>query len=104
MIIDNPTPDDVFKFFDKVGEKRGNLAMQALRKQQLFVDAWGNPAGANILRYDVEQFDELLTKIIEEKATPQELAEFRYLKKRINRICEIIGKYQENISVVKGQK
>uniref|UniRef100_A0A6M3L287 Uncharacterized protein n=1 Tax=viral metagenome TaxID=1070528 RepID=A0A6M3L287_9ZZZZ len=104
MSIDHPTPDDIFKYFDRVGEKRGNLTMQILRRQQQFIDAWDSPLGMQLLKDDVDRHEELLRKTVDEVATPQELAEFRYLKKRIDKICEAINNYDKNIRAVRGIK
>ena len=103
-MIDLPRPDDIFKYFDKVGERKGNLTLQILRRQQQFIETWNSPIGAQILKEDIERHEELLLKTIEETCTPQELAEFRYLKKRIEKICSVINKYEENIKAVKSAK
>jgi hypothetical protein len=104
MSIDLPRPDDIFKFFEKYGDKRGNLTMQILRRQQQFLDSWNSPLGNDILKMDVNRFEELLQKIVDEKAESQELAEFRYLKTRLDKIYDIINKYSENIKEVRGIK
>ena len=104
MSFDLPKPDDIFQYFEKVGEKRGNLTMQILRRQQQFIDAWNSPIGMQILKDDVERYEQLVQKTIDETITPQELGEFRYLKKRIERLATVISNYEENVKVVKSLK
>ena len=104
MAIDLPSPDDIFKYFEKYGEKRANLTVHILREQQKFIDAWNSEIGKQLLKKDIDDHERILRKIIDETCPPEELAEFRVLKRRIDKILDVINNYEDNIKTIKSLK
>ncbi len=112
MSIDLPQPDDIFKFFEKYGEKRGNLTMQILRRQQQFLDAWNSPPGVEIVKIHADKIEEFISKLFEEAESKTANREnlLRLLdravdgKKILDKVCSVLNKYSDNIKEVKGQK
>lgn len=75
-------------YIARVGMRKADNTLALLNKLKGFKDAMESDIGREILAYDIECHEKLLEKMYEEKATPQELAELRYLRKRITRIAE----------------
>ena len=104
MEFDLPSTEDVWKYIEKVGETKGNATLFQLRQQQRFIDAWDGPLGEQLLRDDIRRHEELLNKVLEQTATPAELAEVKYLWGRIKKISNVVYAYQQTIGLVKGTK
>ena len=86
----------------KVARKHGAETMSILgRLNKHFSAVMETEVGKEILKYDVDRLDELLSKIYMEKTTKQELAEFRVLKRRVRKEIDLIQEYLEKIGEVK---
>ena len=90
--MEKPTQKQVEGFLSHQG-KRATLTLSILGKNLAFVKAMKSDIGKEILSEDISRHEELLTKIYMEETTPQELAEFRYLKLRITKIAAKIDDY-----------
>ena len=83
--------------------KRGEKTLTVLGK--IYPDIYSlleTEIGQAILEDDILRHDALLTKIYREEATPQELAEFRFL--RDYRLPKVIGKIREYFELFKQVK
>ncbi len=86
----------------KVAKKRGAETLSILGKLSRHFDhVFGTEVGKEILRLDIDRLDELLGKIWVEKATKQDLAEYRVLKRRVKREVDLIQQYLEKMNEVK---
>lgn len=56
--------------------------------------------GREILEEDINRLDLLFCSVAEETATPKELAEFRYLKDRIDRLSRKITAYNSGVAAI----
>lgn len=80
--------------------KRGEKTLTVLGK--IYPDIYSlleTEIGQAILEDDILRHDALLTKIYREETTPQELAEFRFL--RDYRLPKVIGKIKEYFELFK---
>lgn len=85
-----------------VTSKNFNTIVNYLAKNQPFVEATKTELGQELLKDMLNDMDILLAKIIDEKATELEKAEFRVLRKlshkwidRINKYTEVHAKFNE---------
>lgn len=85
---------DLQSYLSKFG-KRGSETVNILAASTKFLEATRSPLGMELLKDDIDRHDVLLAKLYEERATPEELAEFRYLKHRIRKVCERISAHIE---------
>lgn len=92
--------EDIAGFLSKTG-KRGAQTLDVLGKYQPFVTAISSPIGWELLKDDIARHEELLEKIYNETGTPQELAEFRYLKYRLRKVSDRINLYLDKLSEIK---
>jgi len=79
--MDRPTTGDLENYINKVGQPRANKLFSILGKNREFVNALSTTIGTELMKEVVNQMEVLLEKIIEVKATPEELAEYRVLQK-----------------------
>ena len=91
-----PTIDELEGYLKNHG-KQASLTVSILGKLQPFMNALKTELGQEILKDDMIQHEILLTKIYNENATIQELAEFRYLKNRLRKIAERVNTYNEKV-------
>ena len=77
--------------------KHASMTLSLLGKLQPFLNALNSELGQELLKDDIVQHEILLTKIYNENATIQELAEFRYLKNRLRKIAERVNTYNEKV-------
>lgn len=90
------TLEHIASFLQKTG-KKGALTLDLLGKLSPFVRAMQSQVGYEILKDDVARHEEILGKIYNEKVSEQELAEFRYLKSRLERISKRITAYLDKL-------
>ncbi|HLE87584.1 MAG TPA: hypothetical protein VI727_07945 [Candidatus Brocadiaceae bacterium] len=96
-----PTPlEDIAGFLSKTG-KRGAQTLDILGKYHPFVTAVSSTLGWELLKDDIQRHEELLEKIYNEQADPQELAEFRYLKLRLRKVSERVTIYLDKMKEIK---
>ena len=87
-------------YLAKKGQK-ANALLSVLGRQQPFIDAMSTPAGRELLDDAITVMQEIMQKIVEETATPQEQAEFRALKKIMARWEQKIHSYMTAGRMVK---
>lgn len=87
---------DVEKHLSEKG-KRGAMTLKVLGNLNPFIEALSSEIGQLLLQDDIDRHEELLVKMYNENTTPQELAEFRYLKRRLENISSKISKYNEKV-------
>lgn len=97
--MSDPSLKDVESFLASNG-KRGSMTISLLGKLNPFMLAMKSPVGQEILRDDIDRHEELLKKMYEENITPQELAEFRYLKGRLKKVSDRISLYLKSTNEV----
>lgn len=90
--LKEPSITEVEKFLLDNG-KRGSMTIKLLAKLSPFIQAMNSPIGREILKDDIDRHEELLNKIYNENATPQEMAEFRFLKGRLQTISQRFSQY-----------
>jgi hypothetical protein len=59
-------------------------------------------AGQELLKDDIGDFTRLLEKIINEEASTQELAEFRVVRRRLEKISQRLDSFLENVKKIGG--
>ncbi|OHB71864.1 MAG: hypothetical protein A2W23_06345 [Planctomycetes bacterium RBG_16_43_13] len=92
--------EDIAGFLSKTG-KRGAQTLDILGKYHPFVTAVSSTIGWELLKDDIQRHEELLDKIYNEQSTPQELAEFRYLKVRLRKVSDRITIYLDKLKEIK---
>ncbi|OHB71486.1 MAG: hypothetical protein A2W23_03145 [Planctomycetes bacterium RBG_16_43_13] len=92
--------EDIAGFLSKSG-KRGAQTLDILGKYHPFVTAVSSTIGWELLKDDIQRHGELLEKIYNEQSSPQELAEFRYLKLRIKKVSERITIYLDKMKEIR---
>ncbi len=95
------SPRDLQKLLESKG-KRGADAISVLAKKYPYLnEIFNTEIGRNILSKDLNDFDALIEKIVDEKANPEELAEFRVIKRRILQLSETLRGYLTQVDQVK---
>lgn len=87
----------------RVGGKNTQRILTALERTNGFVAAFNNPLGQELLNDAISEMGMILEKIINEEATPQELADFRAYRRITTKWVEIINTHKENIKIAKGE-
>ena len=101
MELPNLNLDEIREFLETYG-KRGADVVSFLGKYTKHFDAvYNTEPGQEILKYDMNNMKLLAEKIYREIATADELAEFRYLKKRMAFESDILKKYMDALNKVK---
>lgn len=91
--VESPSLKQVEDYIASQG-KRASNTLSILGRLSPFVEAMNSEIGRELLKDDVERHEELLIKIYNENnVTPQDLAEFRYLKKRIKTVYSRFHEY-----------
>lgn len=85
--------------------KRGEKTLSLLGKLYPFIHSiLETEIGKELLQDDILRHDELFLKVYQEKATVQELAEFRFLRDiRLPKVIKRIGFYLELVKQIKGE-
>lgn len=91
---------EVQELFKKVGERRGNLYLSILKKNNSLIEALTTDVGREILKDSVKRTDHLLLKIVEEKATEEDKAEFRVLKRTLETWAVKVNQYEQTLKNV----
>ena len=78
--------------------KRGSRLLKPLARAIPNIEAlFKTNLGNELLKDDLDQFDFLLCKIIDEEATPEERAEFRVIRRRLSIIAERLSTFMEGL-------
>jgi hypothetical protein len=99
--IKNPTLQQVDDYL--VGTKgRGMMTTKLLGKLAPFIQAMSTEEGRQILQDDIDRHEELLNKwyMEEQELSVVELAELRYLKKRLQKISERVITYRDKVNEI----
>lgn len=94
------SPEELQQFVDRYGRRAANT-LSILGKYEPFIQACQSELGQELLKDDMIRHEFLLEKIYNETATPQESAEFRYLKKRLLVVSERIKIWLDEMKKVK---
>lgn len=97
------TMADIEEFLRKEG-KHGERVLATLGKNSQFLNAMATPLGQELLKDSVARLEVTLEKIVNEQATPQELAEYRVLRDLVYTWAERITRYVSDLKKVKGGK
>jgi hypothetical protein len=81
---------DVNRYLKTVG-RRGEFTMRQLGKIAGFLSAWNTEDGQNLLKMDVIELRDLGDKLWNGTITQDEMADFRAVKKRIEKIAILIA-------------
>jgi hypothetical protein len=101
MEIENLTTSELTRFLE-LTDKRGAQILSYLGKYSKHLDAiLETEAGREILLYDIERLKILGDKVLSEDADDKELAEYRYLKKRLAFEADILKKYNKHLEQVR---
>ena len=102
MEIPVPTHHDIERYLQITG-RRGSQILSALGKLNPSFNAiMGSEIGREIIKDDLDTVEMLFSKIYEETATPQELAEFRVLRDKIlPKRMEKLRYYLEQVGQIK---
>jgi hypothetical protein len=103
MESENINLTDISKFLKEVGKRRGGLTLSILGRLEPYFNAiMKSEVGKEILRDDINRMDELIMKIYDDEATPQEKAEFSYLRdKRFPAVLSKLKIYLEKLGEIK---
>lgn len=94
------TVDQLEQFIQRYG-RRASHTMSVLGKYDPFVQAIQTEVGQQILQDDISRHEYLLNKVYDEQANESEMAEFRYLKRRLRTVAERISLWMEAMKSVK---
>lgn len=76
---------------------------EQLAKESPFVEAIQSEVGQELIKFWLIEADRLLAKIIDEKATDEERAEFRVIKKQVNNIVSRVNEYHRKLNDYKSK-
>jgi len=76
---------------------------EQLAKESSFVEAIQREVGQELIKFWLIEADRLLAKIIDEKATDEERAEFRVIKKQVNNIVSRVNEYHRKLNDYKSK-
>lgn len=88
----------------EIGAKRTSLFLSSLAKQSKLIEVLDTDFGKEIMNEAIERVDFLLRRIIDEKSTEEDRAEFRVLKTILNRWCDKILAYKAGIEKITKEK
>ena len=92
------TLEELERFLTKY-RKKGQMMVSVLGEiNKDLQSVFGTEIGESLLRSDMSRMDEILVKIVYEKATLAELAEFRFL--RDTRIPSVVTKLNEYLKTI----
>lgn len=97
------TPADIEKFAAVHGKTKASKTLALLNKNSKFHLAVASELGQELLRELMIKSDMLLLKIIDNKATDDEKAEYRVVSDIFSRWAKKIGDYQKLRNKVKGR-
>ena len=101
MDLNNLSSEEMVRFL-RMTDRRGTEALSYLGKYSRHLEAvFESDPGKEILRYDMDRMKVLTDKVFNETVNEQELAEFRYLKKRLAFESEVLRKYGEGLDKVR---
>ncbi len=95
-----PSPQEITDFRLKAKSK-GDVLINQLVKVQPFMEAINTSVGKEILNEGLKQLEKISENIIEEKATLQELAEFRVLYTILKKWSEKIDFFYNGLKTIK---
>jgi hypothetical protein len=84
--------------------KRADVKLGFLLKNKAIVAAYETPIGQDILRFLIQEHEELFEKITQLKATDEEKLRFQVLRDVIWRIADRIKRYNKQVEDVKQLK
>ncbi len=98
------TEEDVRHYTKKRGAQNASKLLSILGKKKQFLNAWESPIGQELMSQLLIDAERLLEKIIENKATPDETAEFRVIRRWLVKVEEKITSYYHDLNTLKGAK
>ncbi len=98
------TEEDIRAYRKKRGAQNASRLLSILGKKKQFLNAWESPIGQELMNHLLLDAESLLEKIIEEKATPEEAAEFRVIRRWLVKVEEKITSYYHDLNTLKGVK
>ena len=102
MEIPRIIPDDIMGYVKRSGKHGDRTTSIHYRLLPTFEIVVGTKIGNELMRYLIETEDELLVKIYQETATPQELAEFRVIRdKLMPKFVDLINNFLNSIEEIK---
>ena len=94
--------EEMVDFLDSQ-KKRGSRLLQSLEKVIPNIEAtFQTKIGQELLKDDLERYDLLLVKLINEEADAEEKAEIRVLKRRLAMLTARIGIFMEGLKKARG--
>lgn len=92
-------PKEVIELYARAnGGPKAQKMINVLSKSHGFVAAFKNKVGQEVLLDALQRSEEILDKIVEEKATEEERGEFRALKRIIERWQKIWASHNEALT------
>lgn len=96
--------NDVINKFLQTHGKQAARVVNILAKREKFKRAIETDIGGEIMVDALNRMEELLQKIIEETASPQELGEFRALRNIVNKWQDKLAEYSKAIKQIAENK
>jgi len=96
------TEQDIQRLSKRRGSKNAARLLSILGKDQQFLKAWESPVGKPLMEDLLKNAESLLEKIIEDKATPEQKAEFRVIRAWLIQVASRINAYYKNLNILKG--
>lgn len=102
MEFETLTSIEIDKYLAMMGKRGGEILSILGRLHPTFETYVNTMVGKEVLITDVNRMGELLEKIYEENATPEEKAEFRYLRKvRLPYVMSKLDTYFKKVNEIK---
>lgn len=95
------TEEHIRRYAAKHGAKIASKLLSVLGKNKQFLNAWESPIGQELMSQLLLDAEGLLDKIIEDKATPEEKAEFRVIRRWLSRVESRITAYDKQLETLK---
>jgi len=98
------TEQDIQRYASKRGPQNASKLLSVLGKNKQFLNAWESPVGQELMNQLLVDAEGFLEKIIEDKATPEEKAEFRAIRRWLSKVASKIGAYYKDLETLKRGK
>lgn len=95
--------DAIQEYLQKMG-KRGEATLKIIERSYPYIrSVVETDIGKDLLTEDINRHEELLFKVAEAKASPEDMAEFMYIRKRLIKLTEKLYMYDRATTEVAGK-
>jgi hypothetical protein len=101
--VRNFNSEELEAYIERVGKRPAMKTIDILGRQHTRLTVWMEQEPFKTwFMEDMARHEDLLMKLYDDNISNEELAEFRYLKKRIDKQLKLYQSYMDKISKIKG--